>query len=90
MIADTSLTAYEKISKDLPVCRLEVYKTIKKLEYCTNSMIAESLGWKINRITGRTSELKKMGLIHISHSSWCPVTHGKAHYLTITKFEEVK
>ena len=90
MPVDTSLEAFERIKEFLPESRLKVYKTIKKLEYCTNSMIAQSLGWTINRITGRTSELKKMGLIHVSHSSWCPVTKGKAHYLTLTKFEEVK
>lgn len=90
MISETSLIAFNKIKNDLPICRLSVYKTIKKLEYCTNSMIAESLGWKINRVTGRTSELKKMGLIHVSHTSWCPVTKGMCHYLTLTKFEEEK
>ena len=90
MIQETSLMAFEKIQKDLPVCRLQVYKTIKKLEYCTNSMVAESLGWTINRVTPRTNELKKMGLVHVSHSSWCPVTKGKCHYLTLTKYQEEK
>ena len=86
MISETSLIAFKKIEKDLPNCRLAVYNTIKKLQYCTNSMISESLGWTINRITPRTNELRKMGLIKISHTSWCPVTNSKAHYLTLTKF----
>ena len=82
-----SLIAFERIKKDLPECRLAVYKTLKNIEFGTNSMIAESLGWSINRVTGRTNELKKMGLIHVSHSSWCPITKFKADYLTLTKFE---
>lgn len=75
---------------DLPECRLKVYKALKHLEYATNSMIAQELGWTINRVTPRTNELKKMELIKISHTSWCPVTKGKAHYLTLTKFKEEK
>lgn len=86
----TSLIAFNKIKKDLPECRLSVYKTLKNIEFGTNSMIAYKLGWTINRITGRTFELKKMGLIHVSHTSWCPVTKSKADYLTLTKFEEDK
>ena len=86
MIQDTSLIAFNKIKNDLPNCRLSVYKALKKLEYATNSMIAQELGWTINRVTPRINELKKMGLIKISHSSWCPVTKGMAHYLTLIKF----
>lgn len=90
MIDNTSLEAFNKIKKDLPECRLQVYKTLKKMEYATNSMIAGDLNWTINRVTPRTNELKKMGLINVSHSSWCPITRSKANYLTLIKFGEVK
>lgn len=88
MITETSLIAFEKIKKDLSTCRLTVYKELKKLEYATNSMISESLGWSINRVTPRTNELRKMRLIKISHTSWCLVTKSKAQYLTLTKLME--
>ena len=82
---DTSLEAFNKIQNSLPESRLKVYKALKKLEYATNSMIAQELGWSINRVTPRTNELRKMELIKLSHSSWCPVTKGKANYMTLTK-----
>ncbi len=85
MVTETSKLAFEKVKKDLPTCRLSVYKTLKKLEYATNSMIAQELGWSINRITPRTNELRKMNLIKLSHSSWCPITKSKANYMTLTK-----
>ena len=87
MVTNTSIEAYKKVLPDLPECRLKVYKAIKRLEYCTNSMIDQELGWTINRVTPRTNELKKMELIKVSHSSWCPVTRGKCNYLTLTKFD---
>ena len=88
MVAKTSMEAFYRVREDLPECRLKVYKALKRIEFGTNSMIAQELGWTINRVTPRTNELKKMELIKVSHSSWCPVTKGKAHYLTLTKYQE--
>jgi len=87
MLSETSRQAYKKVLPELPECRLKVYKSLKYLEYATNSMIAQNLGWSINRVTPRTNELRKMKLIKISHTSWCPVTKGKANYMTIERFK---
>lgn len=80
-IAETSKLAYNEIQEKLPESRRNVYLALKNLEYATNSMIANFLGWSINRVTPRTNELRKMGLIEKSHISWCPITKSRCQYL---------
>ncbi len=62
MIASTSIEAYDGIY-NLTGKRLEVYKTIKEIEPASNQAIADRLNWPINRVTGRVSELRDMGLV---------------------------
>jgi DNA-binding MarR family transcriptional regulator len=40
-----------------------VYGVIKKLNKATNRMIAKELGWDINRVTGRVTELVGLGMV---------------------------
>ena len=40
-----------------------IYKTIKSLNKATNRMIAKHLGWDINRVTGRVTELVNLGMV---------------------------
>ena len=40
-----------------------VYGAIKKLDKATNRMIAKYLGWDINRVTGRVTELVNLGMV---------------------------
>ena len=41
----------------------EVYTAIKTTVPATNRMIAKALGWDINRVTGRVTELVSLGLV---------------------------
>jgi DNA-binding MarR family transcriptional regulator len=40
-----------------------VYGAIKTTIPATNRMIAKTLGWDINRVTGRVTELVSMGMV---------------------------
>ena len=40
-----------------------VYGAIKLLDKATNRMIAKYLGWDINRVTGRVTELVGLGMV---------------------------
>jgi len=40
-----------------------VYGVIKSAGKITNRMIAKNLGWDINRVTGRVTELVNMGMV---------------------------
>ena len=40
-----------------------VYKTLKELGTATNRMIANTLEWDINRVTGRITELVNLGMV---------------------------
>lgn len=61
-IASTSLFAYRSIV-DLGDKQSKVLEKIEEIQPCSNKQIARSLGWEINRVTGRVNELAKMGLI---------------------------
>ena len=61
-IAYTSRLAYESVD-NLGNKQLEVLAKIEELQPCSNKQIAESLGWEINRVTGRVNELAKRGII---------------------------
>lgn len=61
-IATTSRLAYESINK-LGNKQTEVLIKIEELQPCSNKTIAKSLGWEINRVTGRVNELAKKRLI---------------------------
>ena len=61
-IATTSRLAYESIN-ELNNKQTEVFIKIEELQPCSNKTIAKSLGWEINRVTGRVNELAKKGLI---------------------------
>ena len=92
MLTNESLLAYEKIIPELGERQLKVYNAIKKLEYCTNAMIAKELNLPINTITPRTHELRHkeingIFLVVRSHISRCPVTKNVAQYWKIQTFK---
>lgn len=66
MLASTSLAAYADIKDKLNEKQGIVYETIKALEPCTNEQIADHLGWAINRVTGRCTELHKFDMITVA------------------------
>lgn len=64
-VAGTSRKAYKSI-KDLGSKQEIVYEAIKELGQASNERIAEHLGWAINRVTGRVTELKYFGLVTVA------------------------
>ena len=64
-VAETSLTAYGKIKPKLGTKQLAVYEAIGDMGVATNEQIADYLGWPINCVTGRVSELKKYGAVDV-------------------------
>lgn len=62
-VAGTSQEAYEKIQDKLGFKQMVVYETIKRLGAATNETIADHLGWPINQVTGRVTELKRFGVV---------------------------
>ena len=80
---DTKIRSYEEIVENISITRLQVYRALKELEYANNLMIAKKLNWSINRVTGRTKELRDAGIIKVSHQSWCPYTRKKVNYMTV-------
>ncbi len=62
---DKSIKSYKKLveSGTIGNKQKKVYKTIKSLGTATNRMIAGDLGWDINRVTGRVTELVNLKLI---------------------------
>ena len=67
-VAYTSRLAYGSIA-ELGNKQLEVQGKIEELQPFSNKTIARSLGWEINRVTGRVNELVKKGLIKMHGTS---------------------
>ena len=65
MVNPKSVDSYHKLLEDGTLSRrqAQVYHTIMTLGKCTNRMIAKSLDWDINRVTGRVKELREKDLI---------------------------
>ncbi len=64
MISQTSLFAYKSI-KELGDKQQVVYEAVKYLGRATNEQIADYLGWTINRVTGRCTELRNFNLLAV-------------------------
>ena len=62
MIRTTQVSSLKKL-KNLDGKRKTVYDIIKTKGKATNRMIAKALGWDINRVTGRVTELVGLGLV---------------------------
>ena len=83
MVTNESLEAYNNIKPELGDRQLLVYNALKKLEYCTNTMISKELNLPINCVTPRVHELRKKNLVIRSHISTCPITRNHAQYWKI-------
>ena len=62
MIRTTQVNSLKKL-KNIDGKRKTVYDIIKSKGKVTNRMIAKTLGWDINRVTGRVTELVGLGLV---------------------------
>lgn len=70
----TSLSAYEKIKRELGRRQDAVINTLKIMGEANNLMIAKKMNLPINSITPRVLELRKMGFIKESYRDRCPIT----------------
>lgn len=64
-VAQTSINAYAKIHDKLGERQSQVYTALNELGIASNEMLSDYLGWPINRITGRVTELKRYGLVDV-------------------------
>tara|TARA_R110002124_G_scaffold122819_3_gene281388 strand:+ start:1121 stop:1372 length:252 start_codon:yes stop_codon:yes gene_type:complete len=71
---NASLDSYKDLKDKLSLRQIQVLQELKALKTGTNRMIAKSLGWDINRVTGRVTELRDKGLI----------VYAKSHFDTET------
>ena len=62
MIRTTQVNSLKKL-KNIDGKRKTVYDIIKSKGKVTNRMIAQELGWDINRVTGRVTELVSLGMV---------------------------
>lgn len=61
----TSLEAFADILMSLGDKEMKVLQCIKKIQPCSDKMIANYLGWEINRVTGRRNSLAHYGTVII-------------------------
>ena len=63
-IRQTQLDSFDEILKTISDKQATVLNVVKDdLKMATNRMIAKKLGWEINRVTGRVTELVNRGLL---------------------------
>jgi len=80
----TSMEAFVSILEKLPECRLKVFKAMKQINKpCSNYMLSQYLDLPINRITGRTKELRELGMVRFHHNEICPETKANVGYWII-------
>lgn len=74
-IQPTSLAAYAaEVRPTLGERQARVLEAFKRHPDLTNNELASVLGWQINRITPRTNELVKRGLVEEAGKRACRVT----------------
>lgn len=79
MIQQTSIDSYYTL-EHLPEKRKIVYDAIVNMKTACNLDIAYYLKLPINRITPRTNELVKLGLVEFSHKDICTRTGKTVMY----------
>jgi len=63
-IRQTQLDSFNETLKTISDKQATVLNVVKDdLKMATNRMIAKKLGWEINRVTGRVTELVNRGLL---------------------------
>jgi hypothetical protein len=79
MIQDTSLHAYALLTQNLTDRQKEVLDRLRYFPDVTNMELAVSMGWTVNRVTGRVGELRKLGLVLDAGKRRCKITNGISH-----------
>ena len=62
-IRKTQVNSLKALTPTIGMKQQTVYGAIKTLGKATNRMIAKTLGWDINRVTGRVTELVGLGMV---------------------------
>ena len=62
-IRKTQVDSLKELKPTLSAKRQSVYNVIAYLKPATNRNIAKHLGWDINRVTGRVTELVGLGMV---------------------------
>ena len=62
-IRKTPVNSLKALTPTIGLKQQTVYGAIKTTVPATNRMIAKSLGWDINRVTGRVTELVNLGMV---------------------------
>jgi len=74
-VAITSLNAYHgEIKETLGERQRQVKAVLATQKDATNSELAELLKWQINRVTGRTNELRDKNEVELSCIRECKIT----------------
>jgi hypothetical protein len=63
MIRKTQVNSLKQLKPTVASKRETVYNVIKYFKPATNRNIAKHLGWEINRVTGRVTELVNLGKV---------------------------
>lgn len=80
----TRNATYKMIQDNLPECRQRVMEVIlQHPDGICNKEIALELSWAINSITGRVTELRKLGLIESCGTKPMPDHRGRVHPNTL-------
>jgi hypothetical protein len=77
-IQETSLWAYAQATQNLGAKQKEVLDALRFFPDATNAEIARAMNWPVNRVTPRTGELVKIGLIFKVERRTCKATSGTA------------
>lgn len=64
-VAHTSVYAFNRIKDKLGNKQERVFDALIELGTASNEKLADYLGWPINSVTGRVTELKKMGYLDV-------------------------
>ena len=65
-IRKTQVNSLKALTPTIGMKQKTVYGAIKTTKPATNRMIAKALGWDINRVTGRVTELVSKGMVKAS------------------------
>jgi len=63
MARKTQVDSLKKLKQTIDGKRKAVYDILVRKGSATNRMIAKALGWDINRVTGRITELVGLGMV---------------------------
>ena len=84
MIQSTSAEAYHGLH-DLGARQEQVLDVIKDRGPISNLEISEALALPINQITGRTHELRGLGLVQESHRDLSPITNRRVIFWSLVQ-----